>query len=304
MKREKTVYKQNRIKKAAALALAAVMAIGLTACAGSGKDAIRVGSKDFTEGLIVSEIYAVALEDAGYKVERKQNIAGSVVHTALINNEIDLYPEYTGTGLLTILQMDMITDPEEVYRTVKDEYEKRFNVTWLDYSKANDGQGLVIRTDIADQLGIRTISDLQSHAPELRFASQGEFDQRDDGLPALERVYGAFDWKSSRVYDGGLKYEVLSNGEADVAPAYTTEGPLAEKDKYTLLIDDKQVWPPYNLAPVVRDDALEKNPEIAGILNKISAALDTETVTALNAKVDVDKREYEEVAREYYDSIK
>lgn len=304
MKREKTVYKQNRIKKAAALALAAVMAIGLTACAGSGKDAIRVGSKDFTEGLIISEIYAVALEDAGYKVERKQNIAGSVVHTALINNEIDLYPEYTGTGLLTILQMDMITDPEEVYRTVKDEYEKRFNVTWLDYSKANDGQGLVIRTDIADQLGIRTISDLQSHAPELRFASQGEFDQRDDGLPALERAYGAFDWKSSRVYDGGLKYEVLSNGEADVAPAYTTEGPLAEKDKYTLLIDDKQVWPPYNLAPVVRDDALEKNPEIAGILNKISAALDTETVTALNAKVDVDKREYEEVAREYYDSIK
>lgn len=304
MKREKTVYKQNRIKKAAALALAAVMAIGLTACAGSGKDAIRVGSKDFTEGLIVSEIYAVALEDAGYKVERKQNIAGSVVHTALINNEIDLYPEYTGTGLLTILQMDMITDPEEVYRTVKDEYEKRFNVTWLDYSKANDGQGLVIRTDIADQLGIRTISDLQNHAPELRFASQGEFDQRDDGLPALERAYGAFDWKSSRVYDGGLKYEVLSNGEADVAPAYTTEGPLAEKDKYTLLIDDKQVWPPYNLVPVVRDDALEKNPEIAGILNKISAALDTETVTALNAKVDVDKREYEEVAREYYDSIK
>lgn len=303
MKREKTVYKQNRIKKAAALALAAVMAVGLTACSGSDKDAIRVGSKDFTEGLIISEIYAVALEDAGYKVERKQNIAGSVVHTALINNEIDLYPEYTGTGLLTILQMDMITDPEEVYRTVKDEYEKRFNVTWLDYSKANDGQGLVIRTDIADQLGIRTISDLQSHAPELRFASQGEFDQRDDGLPALERAYGAFDWKSSRVYDGGLKYEVLSNGEADVAPAYTTEGPLAEKDKYTLLIDDKQVWPPYNLAPVVRDDALEKNPEIAGILNKISAALDTETVTALNAKVDVDKREYEEVAREYYDSI-
>ena len=237
-------------------------------------------------------------------MERKQDIAGSVVHTSLINNEIDLYPEYTGTGLLSILQMDMITDPEEVYRTVKDEYEKRFSVTWLDYSKANDGQGLVIRTDVAKQLGITTISDLQEHAPELRFASQGEFDAREDGLPALENKYGTFDWKSSRVYDGGLKYEVLLNGEADVAPAYTTEGQLAEKDKFILLEDDKQVWPPYNLAPVIRDDTLAKNPEIADILNKISASLDTDTVTALNAEVDVNKREYEEVAREYYDTIK
>ena len=293
---------QNRIKKIAALALAGVMAAGLTACGGSasGGETIRVGSKDFTESLVVSEIYALALENAGYKVERKQDIAGSVVHTSLIN----MYPEYTGTGLLSILQMDMITDPEEVYRTVKDEYEKRFSVTWLDYSKANDGQGLVIRTDVAKQLGISTISDLQEHAPELRFASQGEFDAREDGLPALENKYGTFDWKSSRVYDGGLKYEVLLNGEADVAPAYTTEGQLAEKDKFMLLEDDKQVWPPYNLAPVVRDDTLAKNPEIADILNKISASLDTDTVTALNAEVDVDKREYEEVAREYYDTIK
>lgn len=297
---------QNRIKKIAALALAGVMAAGLTACGGSasGGETIRVGSKDFTESLVVSEIYALALENAGYKVERKQDIAGSVVHTSLINNEIDLYPEYTGTGLLSILQMDMITDPEEVYRTVKDEYETRFSVTWLDYSKANDGQGLVIRTDVAKQLGITTISDLQEHAPELRFASQGEFDAREDGLPALENKYGTFDWKSSRVYDGGLKYEVLLNGEADVAPAYTTEGQLAEKDKFILLEDDKQVWPPYNLAPVIRDDTLAKNPEIADILNKISASLDTDTVTALNAEVDVNKREYEEVAREYYDTIK
>ena len=207
IKRSSGLKRHSSIKTAAAMALTAVMAASLTACgaSSSGKDAIRVGSKDFTESLVVSEIYALALQDAGYKVERKQDIAGSVVHTSLINNEIDLYPEYTGTGLLSILQMDMITDPEEVYRTVKDEYEKRFQVTWLDYSKANDGQGLVIRTDVAEQLGIRTISDLQKHAKELRFASQGEFDAREDGLPALEQKYGAFDWKSSRVYDGGLK---------------------------------------------------------------------------------------------------
>ncbi|MNN72081.1 Glycine betaine/carnitine/choline-binding protein OpuCC precursor [compost metagenome] len=97
---------------------------------------------------------------------------------------------------------------------------------------------------------------------------------------------------------------MLSNNEADVAPAYTTEGMLVNTDEFTLLEDDKQVWPPYNLAPVVRDEVLNANPDIAEVINKISAALDTQTITALNAKVDVDKKEYEDVAKEFYDSIK
>lgn len=305
---------RSKMKRIAAACLCAVMLVSLTACGGkkdekgkSGDAAgsvIRVGSKDFTEGMIVSEIYALALEDAGYEVERVFDIAGSVIHTSIVNDEIDLYPEYTGTGLLSVLGMDLITDPQEVYDTVKDEYEKQFQLTWLDYSQANDGQGLVIRTDLSEKLGIKTISDLQKHASELRFASQGEFNEREDSIPALEKAYGKFDWKSSKVYDGGLKYEVLSNDEADVTPAYTTEGPLADKEKFTLLEDDKQVWPPYNLAPVVRDNVLEAHPDIADILNGISAKMDTESITALNAKVDVDKEEYEDVAKEYYDSIK
>jgi osmoprotectant transport system substrate-binding protein len=253
--------------------------------------------------MLVGEIYALALEDAGYKVERVPNIAGAVVHTSLVNDEIDLYPEYTGTGLLSILKMGLITDPQEVYNTVKSEYAKKFNLVWLDYSAANDGQGLVIRTDVANKLGIKTISDLQAHASEIRFASQGGFDEREDGIPGLEKVYGPFAWKSSKVYDNGLKYEVLSNDEADVAPAYTTEGQLV-KDEFTLLEDDKKVWPPYNLAPVIQKSVLDAHPDIADTLNKISAGLDTKKVTELNAAVDVEKREYEEVAKEYYDSIK
>ena len=123
-------------------------------------------------------------------------------------------------------------------------------------------------------------------------------------MPGLEKVYGPFEWKSSKVYDNGLKYEVVENGEADVSPAYTTEGRLVETDKFVLLEDDKQVWPPYNLAPVVRDEVLEAHPDIADVLNSISAKLDTETVTQLNARVDIDKEEYEDVAREFYESIK
>lgn len=293
------------VKKVFAIFLAASITIGIAGCGDSKSDekSIKVGSKDLTENLVVAEVYALALEDAGFSVERVMDIAGSVVHTSIMNGEVDLYPEYTGTGLISILKMDPMTDAQQVYDTVKEEYKKQYKLIWLDYSQANDGQGLVIRTDVAEKYGIKTISDLQKNASQLRFASQGEFDQREDGMLGLEKLYGPFDWKSSKVYDGGLKYSVLENDEADVAPAYTTEGQLV-KDEFTLLDDDKKLWPPYNLAPVVRETVLNTYPEIADILNKISATLDTKTVTKLNAEVDVDKREYEEVAKEYYDSIK
>lgn len=293
--------------------VAALLGLSLTACGASSSGAsttaesggtIVIGSKDFTENEVVAEIYALALEDAGYTVERKMDIASSVIHTSIVNKEIDLYPEYTGTGLISILQMEALTDPQEVYDTVKAAYEEQFQLNWLDYAAANDGQGLFISRAASDEYGITTISQLQEHAGELRFASQGEFDEREDGLPGLEKVYGPFEWKSSKVYDNGLKYEVVENGEADVSPAYTTEGRLVETDKFVLLEDDKQVWPPYNLAPVVRDEVLEAHPDIADVLNSISAQLDTETVTQLNARVDIDKEEYEDVAREFYESIK
>lgn len=291
------------MKKITAILLALVMACSLAACGKQG-DTIRIGSKDFTESLVVAEVYALALEDAGYKVERKLNIAGSIVHTSITNNEIDLYPEYTGTGLLTVLKMDLITDPDEVYRVVKEEYNKQFELTWLDSSKANDSNGLCIRTAMAEEYGIYTISDLQQHADKIRVASQGEFEQREDGIPGLEKVYGKFNFKSVKVYDNGLKYQILQNNEADVTPAYTTEGQLVNTEQFTLLEDDKNFWPPYYLAPVVRNDILDANPGISEILNKVSAALDTETVTALNAKVDVEKQEYEEAAEEFWNSIK
>ncbi|MBP1176355.1 osmoprotectant transport system substrate-binding protein [Paenibacillus sp. PvR133] len=301
---------RNKRKLYFSISIFLVLSLILSACGDKTENAedkaatIRIGTKDFTENLIVGELYALALEGAGYKVERVPNIAGSVIHSSIVNNDIDMYPEYTGTGLLSILKVDMLTDPDTVYKKVKGEYKKQFKITWLDYSKANDGAGLVIRSEVSKNLGITTITDLQKHVSKLRFASQGEVDQRADGIPALEKVYGKFNWKSSKVYDNSLKYEVLKNNEADVAPAYTTEGQLVNKDQFTLLKDDKQVWPPYNLAPVVRDNVLDTNPEIAEVINKVSAALDTETVTALNAKVDVDKKEYEDVAKEFYDSIK
>lgn len=264
---------------------------------------IKVGSKNFTESLVLGEIYSLALENAGYKVERKLNISGSIIHTAIVNKDIDLYPEYTGTGLLSILKHSLVTDPKKVYEIVKAEYKKKFNIVWLNYSSANDSQGLVINRSVADKLGIKTISDLQKNASQINFATQGEFDLREDGLPALEKVYGKFDFKSKAVFDNALKYDVLKSGKADLAVAYTTEGNLADKT-FLVLKDDKNVWPPYNIAPIVRNEVLVNNPKLAALINKVTATLSDSVVIKLNSEVDVNKREYTEVAKEYFNSIK
>lgn len=285
--------------------LLALVLVLLVSCSSSPSDSktIRIGSKTFAESNIVAELYALALEDAGFKVERNFNIAGSLIHTSMVNDEIDLYPEYTGTGLLVHLKKDLITDPQEVYDVVKQAYLEEFNIVWLDYSSANDAQGIVLRTDVAEKFGITTLSDLQKHAHEIRFASQGDFDERQDALPALEAVYGPFGWKSTNVYSNALKYDILEQNEADAAPAYTTEGQLTNPD-FRIMIDDKKVWPPYNLTPIIHKEVLDENPEIEEILNKISKSLTTEIVIGLNAKVDVEKQEFSDVAKEFYESIK
>lgn len=296
-------------KKTGILALIAIFAFGVfaTGCGSDTSDSetktVVIGSKDFTENYILAELYALALEDNGFEVERSFGIASSAVHTSITSDEIDLYPEYTGTGLLSVLGLPLETDPQKVYDTVKEQYKEQFDIDWLDYSSATDSQGLVITTAAAEKYGISTISDLQKYADKLRFASQGEFDEREDGIPALEATYGPFDWASSKVYDNGLKYQILLNDEADVTPGVHHRR-TAVNEAFTLLEDDKYVWPPYNIAPVVRGEVLEAYPEIADILNAIDAILDTETLTQLNAKVDVDQEEYEEVAAEYYESIK
>ena len=143
------------------LIIALSLMLSLSGCGSKAKEAkftVKVGSKDFTESLIVSEIYALALENAGYTVERKQNIAGSLVHTAITSGDIDLYPEYTGTGLLSILQLPMNSDPDEVYNTVKAAYNEQFKITWLDSTAVNDTQGIAVRTEIAKERGLERMS--------------------------------------------------------------------------------------------------------------------------------------------------
>jgi osmoprotectant transport system substrate-binding protein len=296
----------------AILSLFIFLGISLTACSEpndapqAGSDSagpVQIGSKDFTENLILGELYALALEDNDIPVQRRLGLASAVVHEALVNGDIDLYPEYTGTGLLAVLGLPLETDPQKVFDIVSREYAERFDVTWLEMASANNSQGIVVTREVSERYNITTISDFQREASNLRFASQGEFDLREDALPLLREVYGPIDFKSSTIFDNALKYEVMRGGQADAAPAYTTEGQLTSPD-FVLLEDDKQAWPPYNIAPVIRTETLEAFPKIADILNALSAGLTSEVMTELNAKVDVEGRDFADVAREYFESVR
>ena len=233
-----------------------------------GNATITVASKDFTEEYILGEMYALLLENGGYKVTRKINLGGTpVVQQALLNNQVDLYPEYTGTGLLTVLKLPVMSDPKAVYDKVKSEYEKQFKLTWLEAAPMNNTQALAMTKAKASALGITTISDMVAKANQLILVGPPEFAEREDGIPGLKRVYGNFELKQFLPIDPGLRYQALTSGQADVAVAFGTDGEIAAND-LLLLKDDKGLYPPYQVAPVIRQAVLNEHQDIATILNK------------------------------------
>ncbi|HBY95582.1 MAG: hypothetical protein M5U01_42735 [Ardenticatenaceae bacterium] len=261
---------------------------------------IAIGSKNFTEEFILGEMYADLLEDAGFKVERKLNLGATpVAHEALLKGDIDLYPEYTSTALLTVLKDEPMSDRQAIFEKVKSEYEQRFKLTWLQPAPFNDTQALATTPKIADQFNLRTFSDLSQAAPNLVIGGPPEFFAREDGLPGLQKAYGGFQFKDQRQLDPGLRYQALLNGDIDVVVAFGTDGQLQGYD-LVRLEDDKNFYPPYQAAPVVRQDTLSANPGIADALNKVEPLLTNEVMAELNWKVDGPaKMEPAEVARQF-----
>ncbi len=259
-----------------------------------------VGSKDFTEEFIVAEMYALLLEHAGLTVERKINLGGTPIAQAAIEaGDIDIYPEYTSTGLLTVLKKDPLKDPKEIYAAVKQGYEEQFKLTWLDPSPFNDTNGLATTQAIVDQYAIKTYSDLATKAAELRLGAPAEFAEREDGVKGLQQTYGGFEFKEfKQLGTGPLRYDAIKNGEIDVVVVFTTDARIAA-DKLVVLQDDKTFYPIYNIAPVVRQDTLAANPQIAEALNKLAPLLTDAEITNLNAQVDIDGKDYAVVAKEF-----
>ena len=258
---------------------------------------VRVASKNFTEQFVLAELYAQAFEAAGLKVERKINLGGTlIVHKALEEKQIDFYPEYTGTMLTAVLKMDAMTDRAAVYNKVKEEYAKK-GLVLLNEAPVNNTYNMVVRPDTAEKYKLETLSDLTKVSKELKLGAGPEFRDRKDGLPGLKAVYG-MEYKEDLQMAIGLRYQALQNKQIDVVNGYATDGMISAL-KLKRLKDDKSLWPPYYVAPVVRKEVLDANPKIAEVANRVSALLDEATISGLNFKVDGDKMEPRDVAADF-----
>jgi len=259
---------------------------------------IIVGSKNFTEQYILAEIYAQALEQAGLSVERKTNLGGTLIaHAALQKGDIDLYPEYTGTALSAVVKTPPSSDAEKVFKQVSEAY-KPYHLTWLHPAKVNNGYALLVSKDTADKYHLKTLSDLAKVAPQLSIGAGAEFGDRLDGLKGLDQTYG-IKFKNFRQFAKvGLRYDALAAHQIDVANGFATDWQIAE-NQYVPLEDDKHLFPPYEVAPVVRDDAIARHPQVVNVLNNVNQLLDNATMQKLNAEVEKNKEEPRDVATEF-----
>lgn len=292
---------KSRKWKLLLLGLTIILTLGIASPSimAASKKPIIVGSKSFSESKTVSEIYALALEHAGYKVTRKPNISNSVIYKAVQTGQVDVYPEYTGTIVEAYLKKNASGKSAQEIAKLAHNGVAKAGLTTYQYAPGDDRQGIGIRTSVAKKYHINNLSDLQKNAKKIRFVSQGEFDKRADGLPEMNKKYGQFNFKSKKDYDDSLKYKIMEEGKGDAAPVSTTDGQLATS-KFKLLKDDKNIWPSYNLVPLVNKKAAKNYPKMEKVLNQVDAKLTTKQLTALNKKVDVDGQNYKMVAKNWY----
>jgi osmoprotectant transport system substrate-binding protein len=281
--------------------LAAAAALCVSGCAAKS-GGVSVGSKNFSEALVIGNMYALALQHAGLAVTPKLDLGGTqVAMAALRRGDIDLYPEYTGTALINVLGAPPSGDRAATYARVKSYYERHFDLIWLDAAPMNNTQALASTRATAQKYQLKTLGDVSRAAPMLRLGAIPEFTKREDGLPGLQRAYGGFVFKSISLFDIGLKYRALEAGDVDVVVAFGTDGQI-EADRLTVFEDDKHVWPVYAVAPVVRAQTLGRYPVIAPVLNRIAPLLTDDTMRRLNEQVDGEKREPADVARDFLTS--
>jgi glycine betaine/choline ABC-type transport system substrate-binding protein len=275
--------------------------VGCTKVA-EGNKTVVVAGKNFTEQEILVHIVSELIENkTDIKVERKPYLGGTnICAKALESGDVDIYVEYTGTGLMSILKEDVMTDPDDVYEKVKKRYEEEKDIIWLEPLGFNNTYALAMKESQAKELGIETYSDLAKHAPNLVFAATQEFLERADGYKGLQEVYG-MNFKEAKGMDPGLTYSAVKDGEVDVNSAFATDGRIPAFN-LKVLKDDKNFFPPYYAAPLIRKNTLEKYPELKDVLNSLAGKLDDSTMASLNAKVDLEKKDAKEVAKEWLKS--
>jgi glycine betaine/choline ABC-type transport system substrate-binding protein len=269
--------------------------------AANGKTTVTIGSKNFTEEFILGNIYAQALQAAGYKVKTQLNLGSEqIALKALKSGQIDAYPEYTGTALTSFFNAkttDIPTDPQQAYQQTKADFAKD-GLTALPPTPFTDSNALAVTQATADKLGVKSISDLKAKAGDLTFSGSPECRQRQDCLLGLQKTYGINPGKFT-VVDPSLRHEVLQKGQADASFVFTTDGQI-KANKEVLLTDPKNIFPPYNITLVVRDQTVQKaGPDFAKTIALVQKGMTTPVMQELNSRVDLDKQKPAAVAKQY-----
>jgi osmoprotectant transport system substrate-binding protein len=277
-----------------------LVGILLTGCGSSPDKRIVIGSKNFTEQLILAELMAQHIEaKTDLKVERRLNLGGTFVcHQGLLSGELDLYPEYTGTAYSAILKLPPLNDPSGVYQKTQQAYSQRFKLDWTEPFGFNNTFAMVVRGADARRLKLKSLSDAAQYTPQWTAGFGYEFAERADGFPGLSKTYGLKFSGPPRTMDLGLIYRALTAKQVDMVAGNSTDGVLSRLD-LVILKDDKRYFPPYQAAPVVRQQTLQKYPELRQALRDLGDRISETEMQKLNDRVDSQKQDVKQVVQDF-----
>lgn len=262
-----------------------------------GPQKVVIGSKDFTESILLAELVSQMLEREKVGVGRQFELGGNLPHDALVAGKIDLYPEYTGTSYTAILGHPPITDPRVVYDQVKEEYAKRFNIAVSSPLGFENTFAILVRGAVARKLGLKTISDAVPYARQWRAGFGQDFMSRADGYPGFSKAYG-LTFKETREMDLSLTYIALASEQVDLIAGNSTEGRIAALDLFQIE-DDRHYFPPYEAVYLIRQQTLQRLPVLNQVLGKLAHSLSTDEMRSLNYEVDANKKSASDVVREW-----
>jgi osmoprotectant transport system substrate-binding protein len=290
-----------RISRMLIIPLTLVMAatVLLSACGSSNAASknVVVGSKKDPDSQLEAAMYILLLQKHGYTVTEKTGLDNTTATPAITSGQIDLYPEFTGTGLNN-LGLKGSSNPQTAYTTVSQGYESKYHITWLDAAYGlNDDYGLCTSQAVAQKYNLHNISDVTAVASQLTLAAPQDAISAPDVVPAMESTY-SLSFKKTVQIDVELGFQAVSTGQADVNICYTTDSNIVTQN-FVLLNDDKNAFPVYNPAPIVRDAILSAHPDIKDILNPLATKLTTAAINPLIVQVSVNKQLPADVAKQW-----
>lgn len=293
-------HSRNPVRESAKFVAILACVLMVSGCSSSHSDRIVIGSKNFTESLILGEIMAQQIEAHTHlKVERRFYLAGTYIcQQGMLSGRIDVYPEYTGTALTAILKEKPEGEAPQVYERVKSEYENRFGLTLGPAFGFNNTFAMEIRGEDARRLNLKTLSQAAAYAPQWRAGFGFEFMERPDGYRGLAAVYGLHFSTPPRIMDLGLLARALRDRQIDIAAGNATDGLIPTLDLF-VLEDDRHYFPPYQAVPVIRSQTLKQHPEAVVALSQLGKKISDQDMRQLNYAVDGQRRDVKDVAREF-----